>query len=57
MTSVKIKPQFYQCGGCGFYHSTGWNGDCREDDARFTSAFLDKQYGDDGWIEIEQEDL
>lgn len=54
---IQIKPQFFQCDSCNHYHSTGWYGDCRDDDNRFTAGFLDKQYGPDGWTEVDPKEL
>ncbi|KKK64101.1 hypothetical protein LCGC14_2987630 [marine sediment metagenome] len=47
------KPQFYHCGICDEYHSTQWNGDCREDAARLHPDDLDKRYGFNGWEEVD----
>ena len=30
-----MKPVYYECGICGYAHPWEWNGDCREDAARF----------------------
>lgn len=32
--------RFYECGICGDYHPWKWNGDCRDDDNRYTYAEL-----------------
>jgi hypothetical protein len=45
-------PQFYECGICGHYHPAAWDGDCRQDDARFAAGELDERYGVDGWDEV-----
>jgi hypothetical protein len=45
-------PQFYDCGICGAMHWLGWDGDCREDQARFHADDLDKHYGPNGWNEV-----
>lgn len=45
-------PSFYECGICGHFHSTKWNGDCREDESRFTADVLDETYGKGGWVEV-----
>ena len=47
------KPRFYECGICTQMHSAEWNGDCRQDDARFNIEDLDAKYGQDGWEEID----
>ena len=44
---------FYLCRICGIYHSINWNGDCREDLARFSAEQLDVDYGWDGWVEVD----
>jgi hypothetical protein len=46
------KPRYYQCGICDSYHSAEWNGDCREDDARFFADQLDEKHGPYGWDEV-----
>lgn len=45
------KPRFYLCGICEHLHPASWDGDCRDDNNRFTYDELDKQYGeqDEGW--------
>ena len=43
---VNGRPQFYDCGICGHYHPHSWNGDCRDDNNRFTIMELEKKYGD-----------
>lgn len=47
------RPAFYECGICSHWHSADWNGDCREDDARFFSDQLDGKYGSEGWREVD----
>lgn len=42
---------YYLCGICGHYHPADWNGDCREDQARFTGDELDRKHGN-GWVEV-----
>jgi hypothetical protein len=46
---------FYECGCCGGYHETCFDGDCRQDDARFTEDQLDTKFGVAGWILVEYE--
>lgn len=46
------RPQFYSCGICDHCHPIDWNGDCRDDANRFTSAALDERYGPEGWEEV-----
>lgn len=50
-------PKYYECGICGSFHSAKWNGDCREDGARFAMDELDEKHGPLGWTEIPMEDL
>ena len=41
---------YYQnCDICGHFHPEGWDGDCRDDDTRFTDEELDLKHGKDGW--------
>jgi hypothetical protein len=47
-------PQFYDCGICDAYHPAQWNGDCRDDSARFFPELLDEHYsGPEGWEEVD----
>lgn len=50
------KPKFYRCGICDCYHAIDWDGDCREDAARFTPDELDAKYGVLGWEEVPMPD-
>lgn len=50
------KPQFYECGICGCWHNVEWNGDCRQDDARFSPDDLDEKYGPLGWDSVDMPD-
>ena len=52
MTTRRKKPEFYECGICSCWHSAAWNGDCREDAARFFPDDLGERYGADGWREV-----
>jgi hypothetical protein len=45
-------PKFYECGICGAWHSLAWDGDCREDGARFFADELDAKYGMMGWESV-----
>lgn len=45
------KPVFYLCEICGAHHLWDWNGDCRDNSARFDYEKLDKEFGCDGWEE------
>lgn len=47
------KPKFYECGICSHWHSLEWNGDCRENAARFFSDQLDEKYGKFGWEPVD----
>lgn len=51
-SSDVVHPRFYECGICSQYHSIDWNGDCRQDDARFNPEDLDAKYGSMGWEEV-----
>ncbi len=46
-------PKFYECGICGAWHRLEWNGDCREDAARWFPDQIDKLYGAHGWTAVE----
>ena len=46
-------PQFHLCGICCQYHSVDWNGDCRDDLARFNADWLDEEHGWNGWTEVD----
>ncbi len=43
---------FYECGICCAYHAYEWDGDCREDSARYDPDELDRRFGAHGWIEM-----
>lgn len=47
---------FYLCGICCNYHPAEWNGDCRDDQARFNPDELDARYGPEGWVEVPMPD-
>lgn len=51
------KPTYYECGICGAWHNARWEGDCRQDDARFMLEDLDAKHGPDGWEAIDMEDV
>lgn len=51
--SIGEPPRFYECGICGAMHSADWDGDCRQDDARFDVEMLDERYGINGWTEVD----
>lgn len=51
--SLTDLPEFYACGICDHCHPIDWDGDCRDDANRFTSAALDDRYGAEGWVEVE----
>ncbi len=46
---MNMTAMYYECGICGHLHRVGFNGDCRQDDARFTNDQLDAKHGIDGW--------
>jgi len=58
MRFAKCRPgrTFYECGICSAYHPAEWNGDCRQDDARFFADELDARFGGD-WDEIDMDDV
>lgn len=54
--ALLARPSYYECGICGHLHPTNWNGDCRQDSARFTAEHLDEKYGPEGWTETDMPD-
>ena len=54
---MTMKPVYYRCGICDHYHRASWDGDCREDGARFFSDQMDEMHGMNGWEEIDMEDI
>jgi hypothetical protein len=55
-----VRPRFYACGICGFWHAAEWDGDCRDDAARFTVGQLDILFPDrngDGWPDWREVDV
>jgi len=44
--------EYYQCGICEQYHAQAFNGDCRQDDARFNPEELDQKHGEENWVEV-----
>lgn len=59
--SAASPPTYYECGICGSYHPADWNGDCREDAARFAPDELDAAHGAGpaaglGWEEVDMPD-
>lgn len=51
--SAGTPPTYYACGICDHYHPADWNGDCREDAARFFVSELDEAHGALGWQEVD----
>lgn len=47
------KTAYYECGICGQYHNIEFDGDCRQDDARFNPEDLDTKHGQFGWVEVD----
>lgn len=48
-----MRPKYYHCGICDHTHSILWDGDCREDAARFHPDDLDSLHGLTGWDEVD----
>lgn len=46
-------PKYYRCGICECFHPLEWNGDCRDDENRFTPDELNDKHGGFGWEEVE----
>ena len=44
--AVNGRPSFYECGICGHMHPASWDGDCRDDNNRFTIMELEETFGD-----------
>jgi hypothetical protein len=53
---TEAKNTYYRCGGCDAYHSTNWDGDCRDDASRLNPEDLDKKHGPTGWHEVDDPD-
>lgn len=53
---VLQKPQFYECGCCSHHHPANWDGDCRDDEHRYSLNRLEDEFGNDGWEEVPQPD-
>lgn len=51
------RPTYYECGICSALHDATWDGDCRQDDARFMPEDLDAKHGPNGWDEIDMGDV
>jgi hypothetical protein len=47
------RPQFYDCGICGSWHSILWNADCRDDANRFACDEIDEALGAFNWDAVE----
>lgn len=45
--------QYYLCEICECYHPADWDGDCRDNSARFAIDELDEKFGPDGWEEVD----
>lgn len=52
-----VKPTYYECGICDHMHDALWDGDCRENAARFNVEDIDALHGDMGWEEIDMGDV
>lgn len=55
-TRGETLPTYYECGCCGSYHPTSWDGDCRDDANRYALDQLDAKHGAFGWLEVDQPD-
>ncbi len=55
MSVFTTSPTFYMCGICDHFHNALWNGDCRQDNARFTISDLHKKWPK--WDEIDMKDV
>ena len=52
-----MKPTYYECGICDHLHAAWWDGDCRQDNARFTMEDLEDMHGPEGWQEIDMSEV
>lgn len=52
-----VTPTYYDCGICGAMHDARWDGDCRQDNARFSLGDLDDMHGESGWNEIGMDEI
>jgi hypothetical protein len=43
------KVYYVDCDICGHFHSEDWDGDCRDNTARYTVEELDAKHGANGW--------
>ena len=43
-------PKYEECGCCGMIHRAGYDGDCRNDEERFSLEQLDDRHGPLGWV-------
>lgn len=50
-------PTYVECGCCGHFHRLDYQGDCRNDDERFTFADLDAKHGEGNWDYVTEEEL
>ena len=61
MTKKSKRPKFYHCGCCDLWHPCDFDGDCRDDNSRFSTGQLDTLFPDtnnDGWpdwVEVDEE--
>ena len=58
MRRVRIEPEperrrFYECGICDWLHRQDWNGDCREDAARFSPEQIPEDAEVISWEEMQ----
>ena len=51
------RPTFYDCGICGHLHPVIWDGDCRDDNNRYSVDELDSEFGAFGWDEVSMEEV
>lgn len=53
--------EVHECGSCGHYHLLPLTGDryrddCRYDANRFNWAQLDAMFGENGWVDVTEEE-
>lgn len=47
---------FYECDICNALHPCQFDGDCREDAARFFGDLLDDEYGSENWTAVSMDE-
>jgi hypothetical protein len=48
-----LRPRYFECPKCGFFHAPGWRGDCRTDGEQFDLSELEELHGRSGWDQVD----